>query len=435
MKYYRIVTLGCKVNTYESEAIANQLCENGYQKYDDNHNPDVVIINTCSVTSASDGKSRQMINREHRNYPDALIIVCGCYSQIASEVVAAIDGVKIVIGTKYRNKLIELINEYEESKKPIIRVENSRDDKEYEGINVNTYNDNTRAFIKIQDGCNNFCSYCLIPYARGPVRSRPKEEILAEAKHLADSGFKELVLTGIHTAGYGLDFKDYLFVDLLKDLLEVLPPYERVRISSIEESEIPDAMLDLLASDKRVVPHLHIPIQSGCDTVLRRMNRKYTCAQFKEMVLKLRKRIPDIALTTDVIVGFPGESEEEFKKTVDFIKDIGFSALHVFPYSRRSGTVADKMPNQIDVKIKKERVRTLIELSNKLAKEYAKKFEGKPLEILFETYDEKTGMLVGHAPNYMRVSAKGKIDYLNTIREVIIDVSGYPLNYGHLKEE
>ena len=435
MKYYRIVTLGCKVNAYESEAIANQLAENGYQKYDDNHEPTLVIINTCSVTSASDGKSRQMISREHRNYPEALIVVCGCYSQIASSVVASIPGVDIVIGTKYRYKLIELIKEYEANHKQIVLVENSREDKNYESIFVNTYNDNTRAFIKIQDGCNNFCSYCIIPYARGPVRSRPKEEIFSEIETLVKASFKELVLTGIHTAGYGLDLDNYLFADLLEDMMKILPPYERVRISSIEESEIPDKMIELMAKDKRVVPHLHIPIQSGCDTVLKRMNRKYDCNQYFKMVAKLRKVLPDIALTTDVIVGFPGETEEEFQETVAFIKKVGFSALHVFPFSRRSGTVADKMPNQVDPQIKKERVKTLIALSNELANNYAKKFENKELEILFETYDPKTGLIVGHAPNYMKVAAKGEKKYLNTIKKVIIDKRGYPLNYGHLKED
>lgn len=435
MKYYRIVTLGCKVNTYESESMANALEANNYHKADDNHQPDLIIVNTCSVTSASDGKSRQMIHREHKNYPNALLIVCGCYSQMASNLISQIEGVKIIIGTKYRKELINLINEYEMNKEQIIKVDNSREDKEYERIMVNTYNDNTRAFIKIQDGCNNFCSFCIIPYARGPVRSRPKEDILEEAKILVAKGFKELVLTGIHTAGYGLDLKDYSFTDLLKDLLGVLPSYERIRISSIEESEIPDELIELISNDARIVPHLHIPIQSGCDSVLKRMNRKYQTSDFERMVRKIRARIPNISLTTDVIVGFPGESEEEFKATVGFIKRIGFAALHVFPYSRRSGTVADKMPNQIDPKIKKERVHELIELSNELAKEYASRFIGKELSILFETYDEKTGLLTGHAPNYMKVSAKGNPNYLNNIKDVIIDKSGYPLSYGHIKEE
>ncbi len=434
-KYYKIVTLGCKVNSYESEAMAQQLEHLGYQELVDDNIPELIIINTCSVTSTSDAKSRQMIHREHQKNPAALLIVAGCYSQIASETVAKIPGVCIVIGTEHRNEIADLIAEYNKTHMVVVRVNNSRQIKNFEALAVTSYNDNTRAFLKIQDGCNNFCSYCIIPYARGPMRSRAASDVIEEAQKLVDTGFKEIVLTGIHTAGYGLDMQNYSFCQLLKDLLRQVPRLKRIRISSIEESEISADLIDLLQTEPRIVPHLHIPLQSGCDSVLKRMNRKYLTADFYKTITKIREKLPDIAITTDVIVGFPQETEEEFNQTVAFINKVNFSALHVFPYSRRSGTVADKMSGQIEGPVKKQRVHTLIDLSNDLACKYAKRFEGKALAVLFETYDEKTEMITGHAPNYLKVACPGTKDYLNKIENVIITNSGYPQNFGKLEEK
>ncbi|MDD2434294.1 MAG: MiaB/RimO family radical SAM methylthiotransferase, partial [Bacilli bacterium] len=279
-----------------------------------------------------------------------------------------------------------------------------------------------------------FCSYCIVPYARGPIRSRDKDIILKEAQTLVDQGFQELVLTGIHTAGYGLDLEDYSFADLLTDLVSKVKGLKRLRISSIEESEIDDKIIDLLKNSPIIVNHLHIPLQAGCDKTLKQMRRKYTLAQYEKTINKIRAAKPDIAITTDVIVGFPGESEADFEDTKQFIQKINFTQLHVFPYSSRAGTPAALMPNQIDPKVKKERVLELIKLSNEQAKRYARLHEDKLLPILFETYDENTETLEGHAPNYMRVKVKGKKELLHTIKNVRIKVGGFPLSLGELEE-
>ena len=429
MKTYKIITLGCKVNAYESEAMAHQLDNAGYFKANDSDIADVVIINTCTVTSTSDQKSRQMIRKAINNNPDALIIVSGCYSQMSTEFVSEIPGVDIVIGNSKKNNLVDLITKKSQISSVLVEKTSGRELKDYEEMKVTSYHDNTRAFLKIQDGCNNFCSYCVIPYARGPVRSRKKEDVLNETKELVAKGFKEIVLTGIHTAMYGVDLDNYSFFDLLMDLVEI-EGIERIRISSIEESEIDDKIINLAFSNSKIVNHFHMPLQSGCDTVLQRMNRKYNTAQFYEKMSKIRSIVKDVAITADVIVGFPKETEEEFNKTYEFIKKAEFSELHVFPYSMRSGTPAAKMSGQIDPKIKKQRVHKLLELNEELALKYAKKFENKELGVLFETFDEKTSTLIGHTTNYLKVEVVGSKDYLNTIKNVKILETGYPLNKG-----
>ncbi|NLB11547.1 tRNA (N(6)-L-threonylcarbamoyladenosine(37)-C(2))-methylthiotransferase MtaB [bacterium] len=434
MKYYRIITLGCKVNTSESMAMAEQLEEIGYRQAT-TEEPDLILINTCTVTGVSDAKSRQMINREHRKHPKAILVVAGCYSQLASEVVSKLRGVKIVIGTQYRKDIASLVQEYEQKGEVLIRIDDSLKITSYEPLKVTSYNDNTRAFLKIQDGCNNFCSFCIIPYARGPMRSRPKEDIIEEAQRLVVNGFKELVLTGIHTAAYGSDLKDYNFTDLLKELLQVLPKDMRIRISSIEESEISDEFIDLLTIDKRIVPHLHIPLQSGSNSVLKRMNRRYNCEEFAQKIKRIREKLPLISISTDVIVGFPMESEAEFNETYNFIKKLNFSFLHVFPYSKRLGTKAAQMEGQIEPDIKKKRVQILRSLSIELAKNYALNFVGQSLDVLFESLDSSKQKMLGYSPNYLRVAVKANQKYLNEIKEVIIVESGYPHCYGQIKEE
>lgn len=423
---YKIITLGCKVNSYESESYKILLESRGYlESFSDT--ADIIIVNTCSVTSTSDQKSRQMIHRMHKANPNSLLIVVGCYSQVSYESIKDIEGVNIVIGSKYKNELLDLIDEYNNTHQQIVKVENSREFNLYEEIKVTSYNDNTRAFLKIQDGCNNFCSYCLIPYTRGKARSRKPIDVINEAKILVENGFKEIVLTGIHTAGYGLDFENYTFTDLLKELVKI-DGLERLRISSIEESEISDEFIDLLNSSKSIVPHLHIPLQSGCDETLKRMNRKYNCEQFYNTITKIRSLVPNICITTDVIVGFPGETNEEFNKTYEFIKRVNFNMLHVFPYSVRSGTVAAKMKDQIDPKIKKERVNTLIELNNELANNYINNYQDKVLDVLFETYEN--GLIRGHGENYFMVECEGDESYLNKIKQVKITKPGYPKSFG-----
>lgn len=434
-KTYSFITLGCKVNSYESEGMAIILEKNGYTFCQTGQTPDVVVINTCTVTKISDHKSRQMIRRTINNYPDAIVCVVGCYSQMESEVVSAIKGVAIVLGTQNRGKIGEYLHQYTKERKLIVDVDNILTNHTFDNLNVTSYHDNTRAFLKIQDGCNNFCSYCIIPYARGPMRSRERESIIKEAQTLIDKGFQEIVLTGIHTAGYGVDLQNYHFYDLLQEMIERLQGLKRLRISSIEASEIHDNIIQLIQKDDKIVNHLHIPLQSGSAKIVKLMNRKYSLDEYAAIIEKIRKAQPDISITTDVIVGFPGETEEDFQETVAFIKRMNFSQLHVFPYSPRAGTPAAVMKDQIDGIVKKQRVKELIHLSNEQAKSYARQFVGIVLPILFETYDENTLNLQGHAPNYLKVEAKGSKEMINTIKNVKIKVSGFPLNIGEIVQE
>jgi len=434
-RHYKIITLGCKVNSYESEGMANILEKHNFLVCNDkNQNPDVVIINTCTVTGVSDHKSRQMIRRAIKQYEGAKICVVGCYSQMAPSVVEKIDGVDIIIGTKNRDKIGEYLEESYKNNSKIIDVQETLSNHVFDHLEVTSYYENTRAYLKIQDGCNNFCSFCIIPYARGPVRSRPKNDVLEEARKLVNNNFKEIVLTGIHTAGYGQDLINYRFSDLLGDLLKI-KSLERLRISSIEESEIGEDFLEVMKkSNGIIVDHLHIPLQAGSDAILKKMNRKYNTLQYEETINKIRKIYPDISITTDVIVGFPGESDELFEETYKFIEKIKYAQLHVFPYSIRDNTPASFMKEQINPAIKKERVKKLIALSNKLAIDYAKKFEKRIIKVLFETYDEKTKKVKGHTTNYLKVEAFGNKKMINTIKNVKIVKSGFPINQGIIVE-
>ena len=417
-KKIKIVSLGCKVNQYESEAVLEQFKEEGYQLAKDDERADVVVVNTCSVTSVADSKSRQRINREIKENPGAIVCAMGCYSQVGYETLRKINGLSIIVGTDKRNKIYDYVKEYEQSNKQIVDIANSREFKNFENQKLSYYTDNVRVYLKIQDGCNNFCSYCIVPYTRGRVRSRQKEDVLNEANRFASNGYKELVLTGIHTAAYGQDLGDYNFDDLLEDLIQI-KGIERIRISSIEDSEITDRFVQLLKENKKIVNHIHIPLQSGCDTVLKRMNRKYDTKYFASSIQKLREVAPDIAITSDVIVGFPGETEEEFETTYNFIKDLNLTQLHVFPYSVRQGTLAAKMPNQISPKIKKERVKKLIDLSDNLYQNYIKNYLGETVDVLVES--EREGYLIGHTPNYLKVAFKGEKNLINQIVPVRIN--------------
>ncbi|MCQ3035249.1 MAG: tRNA (N(6)-L-threonylcarbamoyladenosine(37)-C(2))-methylthiotransferase MtaB [Bacilli bacterium] len=414
---FKIITLGCKVNGYESNAIREQFLAEGFTE---SKTPDVVMINTCSVTAVADQKSRQHIRKYAREFPNAVIITMGCYSQKNAQYILDNCGAHIVLGTSGRNTVMQCLKQYLSTKVKIANIDNNVRNLQYEDFGVVALPKSTRAFVKIQDGCNNFCSYCTIPYARGQSRSRNKNSILNEIKTLVNNGYKEIVITGIHTAHYGLDIHEK-FSDLMEDILNI-PNLYRVRVSSIEESEIDDHFISLLANYKNIANHLHMPLQSGSPTVLKRMHRKYAVSDFLEKVKKIRAVKPDIALTSDVIVGFPGETEEEFQETVNFIKEVGFSELHVFPFSPREGTIAASLPNQVDERIKAQRVQTLIELSNKLHKEYASKFIGQKLEVILEERNRQTHLLSGHTSNYLTVNVDLPDSYKGKVVEITYEV-------------
>ncbi|TYR75466.1 tRNA (N(6)-L-threonylcarbamoyladenosine(37)-C(2))-methylthiotransferase MtaB [Rossellomorea vietnamensis] len=426
-------TLGCKVNHYETEAIWQLFKEQGYERLEYENTSDVYVINTCTVTNTGDKKSRQVIRRAIRKNPDAVICVTGCYAQTSPAEIMAIPGVDIVVGTQDRRKMLEYIEQFKDERQPINGVGNIMKNRVYEELQVPAFTDRTRASLKIQEGCNNFCTFCIIPWARGLMRSRDPEEVIRQAQQLVDAGYKEIVLTGIHTGGYGEDMKDYNLAMLLRDLEEKVAGLKRIRISSIEASQLTDEVIEVIDNSNMVVRHLHIPLQSGSNTVLKRMRRKYTMEFFAERIGKLKKALPGLAVTSDVIVGFPGETEEEFMETYNFIKEHKFSELHVFPYSKRTGTPAARMTDQIDEDIKNERVHRLIQLSNQLAKEYASRFEEEVLEVIPEEVykeDPAGGLYGGYTDNYLKVVFPASEEMVGKLVKVKITKAGYPYNEG-----
>lgn len=397
-------TLGCKVNAYETEAVMELFKEQGHEIVDYNDFSDVYIINSCMVTNSGERKSKQIIRRPIQNNPNAIVIVMGCLSQIKAEDMLKIDGVKIVLGTKNRHKILEYLSEYLQTKELQNHVETLDRDEEFENLSINDFKNHKRAFLKIQDGCNNFCTYCIIPYTRGRIRSKAKDLIIEEVKELVKKGHIEIVLTGIHTGGYGEDLDDYSFAELLADL-EKIDGLKRIRISSIEITELDEDVLNVIKNSHKIVNHLHIPLQSGSERILKLMNRKYSKADFKNKIIEIRQAFNnDIAITTDIIVGFPSETDEEFNEAYDFIKEIDFQELHVFPYSRRKGTPADKMKDQVNGKIKKDRVHQLLELSNQLKEKYYRSQLGMIKEVIIE--QEKDGYLLGHSKDYISIKLK-----------------------------
>ncbi|MCD8501257.1 MAG: tRNA (N(6)-L-threonylcarbamoyladenosine(37)-C(2))-methylthiotransferase MtaB [Bacillaceae bacterium] len=423
-------TLGCKVNHYETEAIWQIFLQNGYEKTDFEGIADVYVINTCTVTNTGDKKSRQIIRRAIRKNPDAVICVTGCYAQTSPAEVLAIPGVDVVVGTQDRSKMLEYIDQYKNERQPINAVSNIMKTRVYEELDVPQFSDRTRASLKIQEGCNNFCTFCIIPWARGLMRSRDPKDVIKQAHQLVSAGYKEIVLTGIHTGGYGEDMKDYSLAKLLSELEEV-EGLQRIRISSIEASQITDEVIDVIHNSTKVVRHLHVPLQAGSDSVLKRMRRKYTMDFFAERLEKLKQALPRLAVTSDVIVGFPGETDEEFQETYDFIRKHKFSELHVFPYSKRTGTPAARMEDQVAEEVKNERVHKLIELSNQLAKEYASSFEGEVLEVIPEDRDDQQeGYYIGYTDNYLKVKFYSDEDMIGKLVKVKIEKAGYPINDG-----
>lgn len=427
-------TLGCKVNHYETEAIWQLFQKQGYDRRDFEKTADVYVINTCTVTNTGDQKSRQVIRRAIRSNPDAVICVTGCYAQTSPAEVLSIPGVDIVVGTQDRSRLLNFVDQYRKEREPINGVSDIMKAKVYEELDVPVFTDRTRASLKIQEGCNNFCTFCIIPWARGLLRSRTPENVLKQAQQLVNAGYREIVLTGIHTAGYGEDMENYSFAQLLRDLERNVDGLKRLRISSIEASQITDEVVDVIHRSHIVARHLHIPLQSGSDGVLKRMHRKYTTAFFADKIAGLRRALPDFALTSDVIVGFPGETDEEFEETCDFIRRLKFSELHVFPYSQRTGTPAARMADQVPVDVKHRRVERLIGLSNRLSEEYAAKYKGSVLEVIPEeplNHHEQDGYFVGFTDNYLKVKFHyPSRDIIGKLVRVKITETGYPINEG-----
>ncbi len=403
MKKIASYTLGCKVNQYETEALVGSLSALGYEVVDYSQYADVYLINTCTVTSLADRKCRQVIRKAKKQNPDAIVVAMGCYAQVASAEVAAIEDVNIVIGTHDRNQLPALLASPELTKDTKwIRVGNIMQVREFEELGIETYTEHTRAFLKIQDGCNRFCSYCIIPFARGPVRSRAPQKVLSEIQTLTEKGYREFVLTGIHLASYGAELEDMDLVKIIEEIAAI-PGVERIRLGSIEPMTITPRFLELVRRTPKLCPHYHISLQSGCDTVLKRMNRKYTTEKYYAGCQALKEILPDVSFTTDIIVGFPGETEEEFLQTLAFAEKVGFSKIHVFPYSPRKGTVAAKMENQVEPSVKEERTKRLIAKSDALGREYAKKMIGKQLQVLIERKTADGLYYEGYAENYARV--------------------------------
>ena len=422
---FQIYTLGCKVNTYESNVMRDALLNKGYFEVGLKEKADITIINTCTVTNTADSKSMKVIRQAIRRNENAIIVVCGCLVQNKKEEVSKIDCVDIVIGNINKSKIVDYIEKYIEEKKQEVDVRNIMNTN-FEPMMLNNFN-KTRAFVKIQDGCNNFCSYCIIPYTRGNVRSKDKQSVLKEIQLLVDEGHKEVVLTGIHTGNYGAEFADYKFADLLKDIVKI-DKLERLRISSIEITEINDDVMEVIKENNILVDHMHIPLQSGSDAVLKRMNRKYDKEYFINKIKKLRKIRPNISITTDVIVGFPGETKEEFEETIETIKKIEFTKLHVFPYSKREGTKAAIMDGQVDENIKKKRVKILLQLSKELEYNYMEKFIGK--KVIFIPEMAKEEYIIGHTGNFLNVKYRGNKNDLNKDIEVKINNIEYPYCIG-----
>jgi len=413
---FRVFSLGCKVNNYECAALSSLMIKEGFIE-DISSTPDIIIINTCSVTATADQKSRQHIRKFMRLYPRAIVVVMGCYAQGNKAFI--VDEIKptILVGTSHRNEIPSLINQYLVDHQNIVKIDDNPRSFDYEEFGLTSFSENTRAYLKIEDGCNNFCTYCIIPYRRGKLRSRLPDHVIKEAQYLVSQGYQEIVLSGIHVGGYGQDLTNINFSDLVEQLLNI-PHLSSLRISSIEESEIDDKLINLLRDRPNLAKHLHIPLQSGSASVLKRMGRKYSPETFLAKMQKIKNIIPDIALSTDVIVGFPQESEEEFNETFQFIQVCGFHQLHVFPYSARGGTLAARMSGQVSPNIKSERVNQLMNLSQKLWDEYTSRFVNQKVTILVEKYSH--GLNIGHTSNYIEVSVPSNEGMVGKQMDVIL---------------
>ncbi|MCI7701646.1 MAG: tRNA (N(6)-L-threonylcarbamoyladenosine(37)-C(2))-methylthiotransferase MtaB [Tenericutes bacterium] len=418
MRSVGILTLGCKVNTYESEYVINILKEHNYEIKSFDDICDVYIINTCTVTNTSDIKSRKMIRNAIKKNPNACVVAMGCFIEANKDY--QIEGLDIVLGNKDKSKIVDLLDEYFTKKEKIVKLYNDPK-SQFEDMYITNFPGRTRAFVKIQDGCENFCSYCIIPFVRGKCRSKDKDKVISEINALVKNGYQEVVLTGIHTGNYGVDL-DTNFATLLKDLVKI-EGLKRLRISSIEITELTDEVLEVLKTSPIIVDHLHIPLQAGSDEILKAMNRKYDLSYFFEKIKKIREIRPNISITTDVIVGFPGETTELFEQTIKTCRDLEFAKIHVFPYSERQGTKAMELPNHIESNEKKRRARELLLVSKELEITYANKFLNKQVEVLIE--EDKDGYSYGHTSNYLHVKINKKLKH-NTFVTVTITKVDYP---------
>lgn len=424
MRTVGILTLGCKVNTYESEYIIHLLKEAGYQIKDFDGACDVYIINTCTVTNTSDIKSRKMIRKAIRKNPDACVVAMGCFIEANKDF--QLPGLDIILGNRDKSKIIELLDEWFLKQEEIRRLYSTLP-REFEDMYINEFPGRTRAFVKIQDGCENFCSYCIIPFVRGKCRSKNPDEVIDEITDLVNHGYQEVVLTGIHTGNYGVDL-DTNFASLLKRVVAI-PGLLRLRISSIEITELTKEVLDVIRDSSIIVDHMHIPLQAGSNHVLSLMNRKYDLDYYFNKIKEIREVRPNIAITTDVIVGFPGESEEDFLETIDTCKKVGFTKIHVFPYSERKGTKAMELPDHIEPSVKKERARRLLLVSKELECSYYASFVGSEVTVLVE--EEKDGKSYGHTDNYLHVEIPSVLPH-NTFVKVKIQSVSYPYCIGEV---
>lgn len=423
--------LGCKVNLYEAEAIMNEFLDHGYEHGEFDEVCDVYIINTCTVTSTSDSKSKKIVRQAVKRNPNAVIAVMGCSSQLLFKDYSEIDGVDIVLGTSNRHNLFNLVEEKLKNKNlsKFLSHINYDEISSYEELKVKRYNSRTRGFVKIQDGCENFCSYCTIPYSRGPIKSRESSNVIEEIQYLTNQGMKEIVLSGINTGAYGKDLKDFTFSKLLKEIVDNVKGLGRIRISSIEATEIDDELLNIIYENKEhFCMHLHIPLQGGCDKTLERMNRKYNIEYYTKKIAKIRSYFKDINITTDILAGFSGETEEDFNEAYKFIESINYGEMHVFPYSPRPLTKAYSFPDRIDEVTKKYRVNQLLSLNKVMAIKYREKFSGKVLDVLVER--NINGKCFGHTSNYLEVEFIDKNAKPNDLINVKIESIGYPICKG-----
>lgn len=431
MKKAASFALGCKVNQYESEAIAELFAEKGYEIVGIDEEADVYVINTCTVTNFGDKKSRQLIRKVKRQNENAIVAVVGCYAQTAPKELMEIAGVNLVIGTKDRAQIVEMVEQYDRANGVENHVSDIMKERVFEPLSIQKLANRTRAYLKIQDGCSQYCSYCIIPYARGPIRSREPQEVVAEVKRLAENGFKEVVLTGIHVASYGKDRRDTSLLDILKQVHEV-EGIERIRFSSIEPNVVTEEFAQTMAALPKVCDHFHLSLQSGCDKTLKEMNRKYDTEKYRQAAAMLRKYLPKVALTTDIIVGFPGETEEDFRESYAFAEEIGFAKIHVFPYSPKRGTPAAARKDQLLNAVKSERSHMLIQLSDRMAADFLADAVGTDAEVLYERAVGE-GIYEGHTTNYMKVHGRSEADLTNRIAKTHITRAEGEMLFGDVE--
>ncbi len=416
MKNIAFITLGCKVNQYETQAMTEITEKAGYTQVEDASKADVVVVNTCTVTGIGDKKVRQTIRKVNRNNPNAVIVATGCYAQRSAKDVSELTGVKIVIGTKNRAKIVNYIEQHLESGEKVIDVEELDKDTEYDGLFTTQKPKHTHANIKIQDGCNRFCSYCIIPYTRGPVRSRNINDILTEVKSIADNGCIEVVITGIHIASYGIDLNENIGLINVLEAIHKIDGIKRIRIGSLEPVIITPEWIERLKGLPKVCKHFHLSLQSGSDSVLKRMHRRYTTKEYFERVIMLKQAFENCSITTDIMAGFPGESDAEFEESATFMRKVAFSRTHVFPYSIRPGTLAADFPDKIDKKTRLDRASQLIKIADKLENEFVVSQIGSVQEVLFELRENE--IVVGYTENYVRVHAVGSNESVGRISSV-----------------